>query len=796
MSKKVSWATWFQVVVLLLFAAPLLAAPPVVKTVWWDATNETSLHPGMCNVELTLKGTSDQSGTYTWDPGDGTGPVPVLGDKYAIQKVHTYTTANGCAVGKTYAAKLTVTDASAQSTTKIYYVGIFDPTQETRVDRAIDEGLWALHKQMTRYACGSGAICGKWSSWSSWYGMWAAATEAFFSKGHTELGNPNNPYTETAQRAMNGVFDQTTTSGVGVEPLGNADSNGNGQGVAFNQSHQGYQTGMLLAAIVASNNPDGIVQTGPSAVKGLKYKVVAQDVVDYIAAMQYDDINRGGWRYSPEDFPDNSACQWDAIGLIAAERIWGLTIPSWVKTANDNWLTYSHNPAGYFGYTDNSYLPWGSMATTPSGLVQLIMDGHGRGDSRWDTAETWMRTYWDGGTSSAPIRFYYIYAMFSFTKSMLLHSPKIVGFGADSLDWYGDPSKGAAEALIAAQYSPSSGGYWWSAYGQPTGDHYPFLTPWAIMILNKTTIETGRPIAVAKVNPTSAVVGQTVTLDGSGSFHQAVGRNIVSWDWTIYNGPTVASGIKETKSGQTASVSFSAMGSYLVKLVITDDAATPATDDDFVTAVVALPPYPPVAKTKNARFCNQVKPWKLDGSLSTNPDDGKSEPGKPGDSIKSYTWDLDLDGAFDDASAVKPDVTSFYGSLAPGTYLYKLRVTDNTSISFPSSGYGDLSSEASGTVTLDGDCACVDNLTASAMRSRVDLSWRHIGAEKYMIYRKTGTSAYAKIGEVIAPVSVYTDLSVVNGTTYTYVVKPYISSATPQEYCTSNAVSATPKATR
>jgi hypothetical protein len=802
MNHRANWLFFLTVTAVLLAATPLVAAPPVVKTVWWDATNETSLHPAMCDVALTLKGTSDQAGTYQWDPADGSGltPAAAIGDRYAIQKIHTYTTAGGCAPGNTYAAKLRVTNAASETTEKIYYVGIFAPSQVVQVDRAIDEGLWALHKGMTRSNCSyvPSAACGKWSTWQGYYGMWAAATEAFFSKGHTELGSVNNPYTETAQRAISGILDVTTTYAVGVEPLGNADSNGNGLGIAFNQSYQGYQTGMLLAAIVASAYPTGIARTGPANVVGRQYKDIAQDVVDYIAAMQYDDNRYGGWRYSSEDFPDNSACQWNAIGLISAERGWGLAIPPWVKTANANWLTYSHNPAGYYGYTDNSYLPWGSMATTPSGLVQAVMDGIGRGDARWNSAETWMRTYWNGGTSYAPIRTSYVYALFSFAKAMLQHNPPIVTFGADNLDWYGDPVSGAAKALLDAQYpltAASHAGGWWSTYGQPSGEHYSFITPWAIMILNKTTIETGRPIAVAKVNPTSAVVGQTVTLDGSGSFHQAAGRSIIAWNWTVYNGATEASGIRETKSGKFASTSFSAVGNYLVKLVVTDDAGTPATATDQTTAVVSLPPYPPVAKTRPARFCNQVKPWILDASLSTNPDDGRSEPGFPGDFIKSYGWDLDVNGTFGDASGVRPDVTAYYSTKGAGTYLYRLRVTDNTATSFPHSGFGDLSSTADGNVILDGDCACVTNLAANAMRSRVDLSWQHVGADKYMIYRKT-TGAFAKIGETTAPVTVYSDLTAVNGTTYTYMVKPFKTAATPQEYCESNSVAATPRATR
>ena len=48
-----------------------------------------------------------------------------------------------------------------------------------------------------------------------------------------------------------------------------------------------------------------------------------------------------------------------------------------MKDQNVIWLRYSQHPdIGWFGYTNN-WPVWGPYATTPSGMVQMVMDGLG-----------------------------------------------------------------------------------------------------------------------------------------------------------------------------------------------------------------------------------------------------------------------------------------------------------------------------------------------------------------------------------------------------------------------------------
>ena len=56
------------------FTGLATAAPPVVKTVRWDATRASIPHETYSGKAITLKGTCDQQGAdllWIWDFGDG-----------------------------------------------------------------------------------------------------------------------------------------------------------------------------------------------------------------------------------------------------------------------------------------------------------------------------------------------------------------------------------------------------------------------------------------------------------------------------------------------------------------------------------------------------------------------------------------------------------------------------------------------------------------------------------------------------------------------------------------------------
>jgi hypothetical protein len=92
----------------------------------------------------------------------------------------------------------------------------------------------------------------------------------------------------------------------------------------------------------------------------------------------------------------------------------------------------------------------------------------------------------------------YVYGLFSFTKSMLLHSPGGVlspitllhttsGSGKPDIDWYaaeaanGATSDGVARTLVNRQ-DPAG---FWTGHSYVT-NHYPFETSWSIIMLRRS----------------------------------------------------------------------------------------------------------------------------------------------------------------------------------------------------------------------------------------------------------------------------------------------------------------------
>lgn len=506
--------------VMIAITQAAFALTPVPKTVPWEATNPGIPHDTYAGKSVTLKGTSDVQGASiqaTWDFGDGS-PVAtfVVTNRFVVEATHVY----AGAVGTNFTATLTLQDTSpgGGSASKTYLLTMRDNNLTSNVNVAIDEGLWYMHKTMARATVAT-VDYGDWASGSGFdiSGAFAATAtnlQAFLVNGHVETGSPNNPYTEDVQRGMRRLFTWLTTSAIANQSIPvaappsctappctlNPDGNGNGIGAFVNQGNNFYQGGMFIDAIIATGTPDAMTTTGPVNIINRKYKDIVQDMVDAYLYCMYFGAAGGGWRYGCGNFPDNSACQWAAIGIIAASRAFGSVVPALAIDWNKIWLANSQDSGtGIFGYTNASPV-WGPYATTPSGMVQLAMDGIGRGDARWDKAETFIRNNFGNAptNSSVSIKAYY-YGLFSFTKSMLLHSPGGVLTpitllqsstpGVTPLDWYsaevskGDPTDGVARWLVSQQ---NAAGYWYNTLEIFTGEQWPFSTGFAIIMLRRT----------------------------------------------------------------------------------------------------------------------------------------------------------------------------------------------------------------------------------------------------------------------------------------------------------------------
>ena len=542
----------------------------------------------------------------------------------------------------------------------------------------------------------------------------------------------------------------------------------------------------------------------------------------------------GGWRYGYDMDPDNSASQWAAIGIIPAARNWGCTIPPKLHELNLVWLNYSQNRPGNGSYSHGIYGydgPWPlsgvPYGTTPSGMVQCALNGVGRGNPLWSLSETFLRdNFGNVGDYGVSLKRNY-YGLYAFVKAMLLHDSNNDGtaepihdlqsatVGINPIDWYGVEANPAnplgpnnTDGVARSVVNDQSGNGAWAAFGW--FDDYNLQTAWSIIMLQRTLFEAGSPVAVPKASPNPAVAGQTINLDGSDSYHQDPSKSIVSWEWDIDNDGVFGSDdVPADPVGPFANVSFANLGTYRVGLRVRDGVGAGAVGTAAIDIVVAYPPAGPTADAGGPyNFClDSGTRWYLDGTGSTNPDDGGSEPPpgtNPGDMIVAWDWDLDLDSQYDDANVAQPDVTAYFTSRGVGTYFVNLRVTDRSHLSYPSSpihGGQGLSGVDNAVVNVlaggDDRCRCADDLEARAKAAygqvTVNLAWEPApGAYKHHIYRGTVAGGpYLMVGESTTSAYVDGPLGLAVGTTYYYVVRE--ADALGRERCQSDETSVTPR---
>jgi hypothetical protein len=544
---------FLALVVAVLLGAHTTQAQVTVKTVPLDPANLTTPHTTFNGATIVLGATVDVHGsadpfTVFWNFGDGSAIQSfALAKPYDISTTHAYPAA--AAVGTTWTASVTVTDNNNASITgTANYLVIQGPNNlASAVDVAIDTGLWTLHKTMQRYMV-AGVNEGGWDiqfpspgciaptqtcdNINGSVAIDANAVQAFEVNGHLQNGPASDPYTDDVARGLarletylaafsvvpnkpyNFNAPPTCPNGGTTPCTFTFDGNGNGQYVLFNDptGQTMYTTGQVMDAFIASSTPNAVAVTGPAGVKGKKFVDIVQDALDAYSYCQYgsnfnvDSAAGGAWLYGCLQGDDSSVSQWAAIGAIGAQRGFGLTIPPIVQSANAVWITYSQAADGSFGYRGKTPV-WGPYADTPSSMVQMAMDGIGRGDARWDKAETFMRdNFGNTGEPGCGVNAQcqagvapkaYTYGLFSFTKSMLLHNAggalaPIVLLqsktpGVSPIDWYaaevskGAPTDGVARTLVNRQ---DPGGFWTGH--SFVGQHYPFETAWSIIMLRKT----------------------------------------------------------------------------------------------------------------------------------------------------------------------------------------------------------------------------------------------------------------------------------------------------------------------
>ena len=361
---------------------------------------------------------------------------------YAIGATHAYTGT----VGTPIRAILTVEDTNGHRSSDQYDLMIMGQTPQVERDVAIDEGLWWMHARMTRKTYAAGV----YQSYAIPYGYWtepnygpftitptACGIEAFENNGHLPAGDPEeDPYVETVRRGLAYLPTTLSYQTINMQLAGDPDTNHNGYGLGVASGQAIYEIGMLMMAIVGSQSPGLVAETGPATyVRGRTYRDILQDLVDYCAWAQtvpnYGNY-RGGWRYSANSGnSDNSVTQWPVIGLAAAETApWNLDTPSYVKNELAMWLKYSQSADGGFGYASPGV---SNYARTGAGLASLAYCGRGLGDPAVKAALGYLDKWWVTATDN----YGNFYAMYAIMKGCRLFKPQVAAIGEH--DWMWEP---------------------------------------------------------------------------------------------------------------------------------------------------------------------------------------------------------------------------------------------------------------------------------------------------------------------------------------------------------------------
>ena len=171
------------------------------------------------------------------------------------------------------------------------------------------------------------------------------------------------------------------------------------------------------------------------------------------------------------------------------------------------------------------------------------------------------------------------------------------------------------------------------------------------------------PVANAGANQTITLPVNSVTLDGSSSI--APSGSITGYSWNQVSGP--ASGNIANPASVTTTVTGLVQGTYIFKLIVTDNHGTTGSDSVIITVNPAVN-KPPVANAGPSQSINMpVNSATLDGSKSYDPDG----------TIASYSWS-EVSGpstaTITNGNTASPAVSG----LQAGQYVFQLTVTDNS----------------------------------------------------------------------------------------------------------------------
>lgn len=734
----------------------VVSGASALLTVPWQIINGVEQpHQVYAGKTTTLKAVArglDAPFNFIWDYGDGSGSITNTITSsaaiYYLETPHAYSGSEGTPFYATI--RLVQTNGTILSGT--YPLLLSAKSIDVEMKMAIDEGLWHLYKTQTRYDIDANHQGAYWCDSGYCISAPASAVQAFAINGHLMTGDATrDPYVQTVQQGVHYLLMTLTYYNIGPQSFGDPDGNHNGIALFASSGRPIYETGPLMDAFVAAARPELVAPVGGLNVQGRLFRDIMQDLVDIFCWGQCDSPGIGGWRYGWKDWPDNSASQWGAIGLMAAERYWGLPAPAWAKARNLSWVATTEG-AG-FGYTGAGCND-SCAASTPSGLVQLAWDGIPTTNSLWLHGENFIAYNWDWlmGLNN-------LYANYATAKALRSANPPVQNLSATGLDWFRDPQRGLARFTIDRQHGDGS----W-ADSRWVGD--ALSTAWSTIILSSSLFQQG-PVAVITVAPNPSAVGYPVVFDARASYSQNPAYKVVEyrWDFDASNGVDFD---HPDAVGPVVTNIFGALGTNIVTLQVRDNGSPQLSDTASFEVHTTMPPYPPTADAGGPYAACVGQDVHLDGSGSFCVD------AAAGNFIQSWNWEttFQMPLQFKDASGQHAVLTN--GFATSGQHRLGLRVKNANSTVYTNLALPDMTNDAFSAVYVYD--RVIPDLHGRPKANKCQLTWTKAGDYAVVMRSQLGPDrGFAQIGQTDSAYATFLDTNVQYDVEYYYRVYAYLN---------------------